>query len=257
MCTLRAPAQLLVRLNTAAPCPPTYPVPPHQVGTISEAYPHLIFDRFSSKLGQRGGCTSSRCVATACWRCGCALWTHGKCREASGQDVTCPCLRLRPCAVSSILKYLFPPPKHDSKRVITFANQASATGAEVQLTGIGDLSFARLLMGPPARASWAADSQPPNPRHIRFEAVAVRLQLSPTPHLRTAYRWPHQLTHIRTSPFPLQSDFISFRHHTYEMPKGAKSIQLKECGPRFEMKLYQVSREGGAYSGLSALRLYS
>lgn len=28
-------------------------------------------------------------------------------------------------AVSSILKYLFPPPKHDSKRVITFANQAS------------------------------------------------------------------------------------------------------------------------------------
>ncbi|KAI7842554.1 hypothetical protein COHA_003791 [Chlorella ohadii] len=85
-----------------------------QVGTISEAYPHLIFDRFTSKLGQR---------------------------------------------VSSILKYLFPPPKHDSKRVITFANQ---------------------------------------------------------------------------------SDFISFRHHTYEMPKGAKSIQLKECGPRFEMKLYQI-----------------
>jgi len=38
----------------------------------------------------------------------------------------------------------------------------------------------------------------------------------------------------------LQSDYISFRHHTYEMPKGAKSIMLKECGPRFELKLYQV-----------------
>ncbi|KAL4448259.1 hypothetical protein ABPG75_005478 [Micractinium tetrahymenae] len=85
-----------------------------QVGTISEAYPHLIFDRFTSKLGAR---------------------------------------------VASILKYLFPPPKPDSKRVITFANQ---------------------------------------------------------------------------------SDYISFRHHTYEMPKGAKSIALKECGPRFEMKLYQI-----------------
>lgn len=85
-----------------------------QVGTMSEAYPRLIFDRFTSKLGAR---------------------------------------------VASILKYLFPPPKHDAKRVITFANQ---------------------------------------------------------------------------------SDYISFRHHTYEMPKGAKSITLKECGPRFELKLYQI-----------------
>ena len=24
------------------------------------------------------------------------------------------------------------------------------------------------------------------------------------------------------------------------MPKGAKSIALKECGPRFELKLYQI-----------------
>jgi rRNA maturation protein Rpf1 len=49
-----------------------------QVGTISEAYPHLIFERFTSKLGTR---------------------------------------------VANILKHLFPPPKHDAKRVITFANQ--------------------------------------------------------------------------------------------------------------------------------------
>ncbi|KAF5841802.1 Brix-domain-containing protein [Dunaliella salina] len=84
------------------------------VGTISEAYPHLIFDAFTSKLGER-------------------------------------------CA--NILKHIFPVPKDDTKRVITFANR---------------------------------------------------------------------------------SDFISFRHHTYLMPKGAKSVELTECGPRFELKLFQI-----------------
>ena len=46
-------------------------------GTVSEAYPHLIFDGFNSKLGER---------------------------------------------LTNILKYLFPVPKDDSKRVITFSN---------------------------------------------------------------------------------------------------------------------------------------
>ena len=46
-------------------------------GTMSEAYPHLIFNNFTSKLGKR-------CV--------------------------------------DILKYLFPVPKDESKRVITFSN---------------------------------------------------------------------------------------------------------------------------------------
>ena len=35
-------------------------------------------------------------------------------------------------------------------------------------------------------------------------------------------------------------DYISFRHHTYEQPKGIKSMQLTEVGPRFEAKVYQV-----------------
>ncbi len=47
-------------------------------GTVSEAYPHLIFHNFNSKLGNR---------------------------------------------IQSILKYLFPVPKTDSKRVMTFANE--------------------------------------------------------------------------------------------------------------------------------------
>lgn len=50
-----------------------------KVGTISEAYPHLIFEAFTSKLGQR---------------------------------------------VQNILKYLFPVPKDDSKRVLSFADMS-------------------------------------------------------------------------------------------------------------------------------------
>jgi len=46
--------------------------------TVSEQYPHLIFENFSSKLGER---------------------------------------------VRDVLKYLFPVPKEDSKRVMTFANE--------------------------------------------------------------------------------------------------------------------------------------
>ncbi|EME28447.1 uncharacterized protein Gasu_41360 [Galdieria sulphuraria] len=49
------------------------------LGTVSEANPHLVFDNFESKLG---------------WR------------------------------VKNILKYLFPSPKPDSKRIITFSNHA-------------------------------------------------------------------------------------------------------------------------------------
>ena len=83
------------------------------VGTMSEAYPHLIFDKFTSKLGER---------------------------------------------VKSVLKFLFPVPKEDARRVITFANQ---------------------------------------------------------------------------------DDYISFRHHTYKKGEN-KQIELKEIGPRFEMKLYRI-----------------
>ncbi|KAI9169832.1 hypothetical protein LWI28_018289 [Acer negundo] len=33
---------------------------------------------------------------------------------------------------------------------------------------------------------------------------------------------------------------ISFLHHIYEKSGGPKSIELKEIGPRFELRLYQV-----------------
>ena len=50
----------------------------HAASTVSEQYPHLIFDGFSSKLGQR---------------------------------------------VMSALRFLFPVPKEDAKRVMTFRNE--------------------------------------------------------------------------------------------------------------------------------------
>ncbi|KAL1935914.1 hypothetical protein VTP01DRAFT_48 [Rhizomucor pusillus] len=71
-------------------------------GTVSEAFPHLIFNSFNSKLGQR---------------------------------------------VKNILKYLFPVPKEDSKRVMTFSNENDyisfrhhvfvKTGNHVELAEVG------------------------------------------------------------------------------------------------------------------------
>ncbi|KAA8517159.1 hypothetical protein F0562_017452 [Nyssa sinensis] len=84
------------------------------IGTMPEAYPHLILNNFSTKLGER---------------------------------------------TATILKHLFPVPKPDAKRIITFANQ---------------------------------------------------------------------------------SDYVSFRHHIYEKRGGPKSIEPKEIGPRFELRLYQI-----------------
>ncbi|KAF5333417.1 hypothetical protein D9611_002171 [Ephemerocybe angulata] len=70
--------------------------------TVSEQYPHLIFEGFSSKLGER---------------------------------------------VQDVLKYLFPVPKEDSKRVMTFANDSDfisfrhhvfvKTGRTVELAEVG------------------------------------------------------------------------------------------------------------------------
>ena len=54
-------------------------LPSAQQSTVSEQYPHLIFENFSSKLGVR---------------------------------------------IRDTLKYLFPVPKEDSKRVMTFANES-------------------------------------------------------------------------------------------------------------------------------------
>ncbi|CAK8564594.1 unnamed protein product [Lathyrus sativus] len=84
------------------------------VGTMPEAYPHVILDKFSTKLGER---------------------------------------------TANILKYLFPVPKPDTKRIVTFANNL---------------------------------------------------------------------------------DYILFRHHIYEKRGGPNSVELKEIGPRFDLRLYKI-----------------
>lgn len=40
--------------------------------------------------------------------------------------------------------------------------------------------------------------------------------------------------------FSNNDDLISFRHHTFEKDTH-KTVQLNELGPRFQMKLYQIS----------------
>jgi len=61
---------------------------------VSEQYPHLIFENFSSKLGVR---------------------------------------------IRDTMKYLFPVPKEDSKRVMTFANESDYISFRcVQTQGMGE-----------------------------------------------------------------------------------------------------------------------
>lgn len=50
-CCLKPPSPPWLPPSPTPPCPS--PANSRQVGTISEAYPHLIFDRFTSKLGTR------------------------------------------------------------------------------------------------------------------------------------------------------------------------------------------------------------
>ncbi|XP_054943393.1 U3 small nucleolar ribonucleoprotein protein IMP4 isoform X1 [Physeter macrocephalus] len=75
------------------------------LGTASEAKPHLIMHGFSSRLGKR--------VSPRPWGEG---WGPGV------PGWACDTFLLLP-QVSDILRYLFPVPKDDSRRVITFANQ--------------------------------------------------------------------------------------------------------------------------------------
>lgn len=43
----------------------------------------------------------------------------------------------------------------------------------------------------------------------------------------------------RVMTFANRYDIISFRHHVYKKT-GHREIELQECGPRFDMKVYQI-----------------
>ena len=74
----------------------------------------------------------------------------------------------------------------------------------------------------------------------RRPAIDVRMHEA-TPHLPG---FKHvgcvQADSRRVITFANRADYISFRHHTYEQPAEPKSTVLTECGPRFELKLYQI-----------------
>lgn len=89
-----------------------------KIGTMSEAYPHLIFHNFNSKLGERVCCEHVISVILP------KKLSNLQCTATHVHRVTkkhAPFYFLE--QVKSILKYLYPVPKDDSRRVITFANQ--------------------------------------------------------------------------------------------------------------------------------------
>ena len=139
-----------------------------KVGTVSEAYPHLVLDNFTSKLGQR---------------------------------------------VASILRYLFPCPKARPPRV----HRECCPGLERERVagrrGSPSVRSACVLLAAERHPLWAARERPGRARQEESKRVVTLAN---------------------------QADFISFRHHTYEQPRGAASVALTECGPRFELKLYRA-----------------
>jgi U3 small nucleolar ribonucleoprotein protein IMP4 len=44
----------------------------------------------------------------------------------------------------------------------------------------------------------------------------------------------------RVITFANNANYMSFRHHTYKKDPASKEVDLVECGPRFEMQLYQI-----------------
>ena len=82
------------------------------IGNMSEAYPHLIFHNFKSRLGER---VSSVCIPVISKKQLC----YSKLIYLETLPVYKNFFLLQ---VMSILKYLYPVPREDSKRVLTFAN---------------------------------------------------------------------------------------------------------------------------------------
>lgn len=78
------------------------------LGTASQQYPHLVFHNFQSKLGHR--VSYHDFLYLICINLCEIIFLH------------LPCCLFAPFQVQSILKYLFPVPKSDSKRVVSFAN---------------------------------------------------------------------------------------------------------------------------------------
>jgi U3 small nucleolar ribonucleoprotein protein IMP4 len=102
---------------------------------------------------------------------------------------------------ANILKYLFPVPKPDTKRIVTFANTSDY------------ISF-RLVA------------------FVWFCAFGLLCNCV----------FEFFIFFFLGVCFLLIWNIVSaaYRHHIYEKQGGPKSVELKEIGPRFELRLYQV-----------------
>lgn len=78
--------------------------------------------------------------------------------------------------------------------------------------------------------------------HLIFDGFNSRLGERITEIIKNIFPMP-KADSKRVLTFSNQSDFISFRHHNFEVRKknnGDKDVGLEEIGPRFEMRAYQI-----------------
>ena len=74
--------------------------------------------------------------------------------------------------------------------------------------------------------------------HLIFQAFGSALGDRVSDILKYLFPLPKVDTK-RMMTFVNEDDYISFRHHVYKK-EDHKSVVLKELGPRFEMKPYQI-----------------
>lgn len=83
------------------------------------------------------------------------------------------------------------------------------------------------------------DTMPEEYPHLIFQNFQTQIGDRITDVLRYLFPVP-KLDSKRIITFINKDDFIVFRHHTYKK-EDYKTIDLEELGPRFVMKLYQIS----------------
>jgi U3 small nucleolar ribonucleoprotein protein IMP4 len=76
--------------------------------------------------------------------------------------------------------------------------------------------------------------------HLVLENFSTPLGKRAATILKHLFPAPKDGKSKRVITFANDADYVSMRHHTYEMPRGASSVALTEVGPRFEMRLYQI-----------------
>lgn len=76
--------------------------------------------------------------------------------------------------------------------------------------------------------------------HLVLENFSTPLGKREATILKHLFPAPKDGKSKRVITFANDADYVSMRHHTYEMPRGASSVALTEVGPRFEMRLYQI-----------------